>query len=34
MKIFLPMSKTDTDTLDVAFETDCPATRQFFVLKL
>jgi hypothetical protein len=34
MEIFLPMRKANTDALDVAFETDCPASGQFFMLKM
>jgi hypothetical protein len=34
MKIFLTVGKANTNALDVAFETNCPASGQFFVLKL
>jgi hypothetical protein len=34
MEIGLTVGKADTNALNVAFETNCPASGQFFVLKL
>jgi len=34
MKIGLTVGKADTNALDVAFETDFPASGQFFMLKM
>jgi hypothetical protein len=34
MKIGLTVGKADTDTLDMAFETNLPTTGQFLMLKM